>query len=1073
MDGDDFTQLTQLTQGTQGVVDPRRYGRNNSGLSDEDCSDVMVILHPSSPAAYRLVSETADRAPQHVLQNYQPSEAERAPSPGPFEEQETFILQQNRPSQPLDLAFRFSTRSNRPHLGFMLGRNGTHCDIVVTSDAHKRVSNTHFVIYMNESGVVMLRDMSTNGTMVDDILLKGKGIQTGKQRMLNSGSVICILSEQPAESLRFIVRFPSRAGHEDEYARKFADYMDRVAVAEAQYLQNGGDDSALAPKRIGGQYRQGGASVKAPIVRNNYGMHWSGGDRYNVVGQIGKGAFASVYQLATKGEGHFFAAKELEKRKFMKNGVLDRKLENEMHIMESINHTSIVQYREYHDVRDHLYIIMEFVPCGDLQQHLTEHGPLTEKTGKSVAAQVFDALDYLHAKNITHRDIKPDNILLASTDPNDFVIKLSDFGLSKVVNNNDTFLKTFCGTLLYCAPEVFPHYDGHAGSKGTKRPRKPPPQKKLHSYSQAVDIWSFGAVLWYSLCLRPPFEGVADNTGRGMFDKIMMTPLDDTDLVRQGVSDKAVALLVHMLNTDPTERPSAEDCLRSEWLSSIPLPPRLARAPARSGLGAIAEEVEFDATYDQSPDVSALSLDERVGGHYSELSLNSEDMNFFDPRQSKRFKPNDAHFRNNEEENFLDSSSELYQQIPIMHDVKSQQGDLLKAKPQKLFGEISQSDLQAPPAVPCTVDGSGRLSNLSAESEDLYTASPPGQNAQRNTSDQLGDSPSLEGAESLVRDMKMQCNQGEQPGTPDSFEHLSQDDSLSEETPLGNDTKPPRPPQVPAFSRQIKLGIPASFYYVPNDPSTHNVEYASKVSGHDFATDPVYYPSDMSIPVTEPPSAEVTQDAQDSSDELQSQKLPDNLEGPQDSGNDEPGPIYGRLVSTNDSIARINLKLKDISTTWGRAPENTYVYHDNSDTRIPRTAFNIFFHGSGIDKVSPGEDFSDLPGLYCGVLTHGSIGLRINGVQLKKGTPGKQLYGKLHSGDEIEIWPSTASKPGLKFRVEIFCGEGKERRSSYGPRFVVEKASLKDKSKNKDIKKETEAEDWDAVAGADDYDEVI
>ena len=65
---------------------------------------------------------------------------------------------------------------------------------------------------------------------------------------------------------------------------------------------------------------------------------WSGGQKYNVIGLIGKGAFATVYKVATKSDGDTYAAKELEKRKFMKNGILDQKVENEMKIMSHLQH---------------------------------------------------------------------------------------------------------------------------------------------------------------------------------------------------------------------------------------------------------------------------------------------------------------------------------------------------------------------------------------------------------------------------------------------------------------------------------------------------------------------------------------------------------------------------------------------------------------------------------------------------------------------------------------------------------------------------------------------------------------
>jgi serine/threonine protein kinase len=319
---------------------------------------------------------------------------------------------------------------------------------------------------------------------------------------------------------------------------------------------------------------------------------------------------------------------------------------------------------------------MEFVACGDLQQHLTEYGALREPTAKQMAVQVFDALEYLHSKSITHRDIKPDNILIASLEADNFQIKLSDFGLSKVVKDNDTFLKTFCGTLLYCAPEVFPHYDAHVAGKGTKRRKQTPPFKNFHSYSQAVDIWSFGAVLWYSLCHKPPFEGVADTTGRGMFDKIMMTPLDAADLVRQAVSDEAVALLVQMLNTDPAARPSAQFCLQHEWFGeqrrSTGTRPVLPLSRRATGLGAIAE-VNSQAELGASQEVDLAALNSQ----YSEVSLNDSDLNFLDPRESKRLKASNMDYRYQQEPG-LKSSDEQYSGIPIVLEEPGEEPEVIR-----------------------------------------------------------------------------------------------------------------------------------------------------------------------------------------------------------------------------------------------------------------------------------------------------------------------------------------------------------------------------------------------------------
>ena len=116
-----------------------------------------------------------------------------------------------------------------------------------------------------------------------------------------------------------------------------------------------------------------------------------------------------------------------------------------------------MEYLGYHEANAHLYVLMEYVPYGDLSPYIEKDNLLLEPSCQSVAFQTMQALSYLHKNDITHRDIKPDNILVASTDP--IIIKLSDFGLSKIVTNDDTFLKTFCGTLLYCAPEIYPGYE--------------------------------------------------------------------------------------------------------------------------------------------------------------------------------------------------------------------------------------------------------------------------------------------------------------------------------------------------------------------------------------------------------------------------------------------------------------------------------------------------------------------------------------------------------------------------------------------------------------------------------------
>lgn len=74
---------------------------------------------------------------------------------------------------------------------------------------------------------------------------------------------------------------------------------------------------------------------------SHYGTEWNGGAKYNITRKIGQGAFAIVYQLATKKEGELFAAKEIEKRRFIKDGKLDSRMMNEIEIMKKLEHVSL------------------------------------------------------------------------------------------------------------------------------------------------------------------------------------------------------------------------------------------------------------------------------------------------------------------------------------------------------------------------------------------------------------------------------------------------------------------------------------------------------------------------------------------------------------------------------------------------------------------------------------------------------------------------------------------------------------------------------------------------------------
>ncbi|KAK5117571.1 hypothetical protein LTR62_004993 [Meristemomyces frigidus] len=1058
-----FSQDIEPTQCTQGAMDPRRLGRNNSGLSEADVADVMCILHPCSPAAFLIVAKTAERSPQHVLQNDGFAQYDDALTQSMLEEQETFILHTEGSNQVMDLALRFSTHVLNPTWGFVFGRDQRTCDIVLAQETHKRVSNMHFSIFVNESGVLMLQDMSTNGTMVDDIVLRGKISEQPQTRMLSPGSIIQILSPKSEEVVKFIVRIPAREGYEKQFEAKLGRYLKRTAHAHA--VQARQENLAARGLEAREPYYETASPYKAPLMTRNhtYGMHWGGGEKYNVVGLIGKGAFATVYQLATKREGHLYAAKELEKRKFMKHGILDRKLDNEMQIMKAISHPNIVRYVDYQDHANHLYIIMEFVPCGDLQQYLGEQGALTESLGKTIAAQVLNSLAYLHAKKITHRDIKPDNILIANMDPNNFTVKLSDFGLSKVVTDNETFLKTFCGTLLYCAPEVFPHYDAHVAGRGQKRTRRGPslPPTKYHIYSQAVDIWSFGAVLWFALCKLPPFEGVADQTGQGMFDKIMLTPLNHGDLLRQGTSKDAIDLLVAMLNTDPAARPSPRTCLSHKWFNNGVNPDRQLGAPNPPTLDMFAIDEEDEAELTADPDLSQLSLGEgedsgpsSQDSHYAdEASIHSGSMHFFDPRQSKRFKSEAFSYRNDGAD-LLDSSSALMDQtIPIML-----QQDIVATEPppastpRKLFGEISQSAF----ADPVVLSSPGHKAFGEGEMMTGHSHVPVDRAlpARQLATDESGaiSAPSLLGAEALMQDVHMdspqsadsQASRVNEPTTPQTPSMPNGSASGQAKGRSVAEDETPKQRQLPVFRRQIELPIPASLFWEPHDKSTHNAEYASKISGFDYSANKSYVFDAPRHPLPHLTSGStIEHDEHDGDTDAEPDVKPEFDLKPQTTAPSMPPPArpLGRLTPTADSFYQRTLNLTDRVSHFGRLPANTHIYEDQKDTRVAKRAIIITFHHEKGDQYLAEGDWTALreKDLYCAIQTDSKHGIQVNGIWLYMGEQGTTNFGRVYTGDVVTaVLPSRNRHAGLVFTCEFFVGQGKASRKAGEPRFRLE-----------------------------------
>ncbi|KAI1467399.1 uncharacterized protein F4812DRAFT_395340 [Daldinia caldariorum] len=570
MDPNDDSQATQPA--TQNALDPRRVGKQNSGFSDEDISDIICLLYPNSDSASREVQRIASSS-EHAHHTAGRYTADAIDS-DLYLEDDAREFGRTRGIGDHALVIKLSSALKNPRLGFTFGRNRARCDLCFEDDPSRRLSNIHFRIFANKYGTVMLEDQSTNGTIVDGKLLR-KRIDSQRpsqnppiKRTLESGSTIKIVMHETAKDLVFLVRIPRRDGdHDVAYRRKLGAYLLR-----AQGLDDpnrtivpgpGGHVNLFpAPQNMNGAKEDDFWETTQTHLRMP--REWRGGEKYARVGIIGKGAFATVHKVTSKYDGSPYAAKELDKRKFMKNGVLDQKVENEMKIMQKVHHKNIVQYIEHFDWDVHqFFIIMEFVPGGDIGKYVLDHGPIAEPYVQIMAEQLLDALGYLHENKITHRDVKPDNILIHSTNP--LVVKLTDFGLSKMIDTEQTFLKTFCGTLLYCAPEVYSGYSSY-DENGRRTQRNNHRQVDRERYDHAVDIWSLGGVLFYALTGSPPFPVKSGVTYNELLDHIIKVPLNIAPLSRAGISSIGIHFLVRMIHVRPETRATIPELQNHQWI---------------------------------------------------------------------------------------------------------------------------------------------------------------------------------------------------------------------------------------------------------------------------------------------------------------------------------------------------------------------------------------------------------------------------------------------------------------------------------------------------------------------------
>ncbi|XP_071256036.1 serine/threonine-protein kinase 33-like isoform X1 [Salvelinus alpinus] len=267
---------------------------------------------------------------------------------------------------------------------------------------------------------------------------------------------------------------------------------------------------------------------------------------YSFGRKLGQGSFGVVCEATHNETRKKWAIKKVNKEKAGSSGV--KLLEREVSILKRVNHAHIIHLEEVFETQKRMYLVTELCEGGELKELLQKNTRFTEEETKHIINSLAEAIVYLHKKDIVHRDLKLENILVKSYHhgvDNDMInIKVTDFGLSvkKGGVGSENMLKATCGTPIYMAPEVI----------------------NAHEYSQQCDVWSIGVIMYMLLCGEPPFIATSEER---LFEMIKKGELHFVGPVWDSISDAAKKVLSCLLKVDPAHRITANELLDNPWIT--------------------------------------------------------------------------------------------------------------------------------------------------------------------------------------------------------------------------------------------------------------------------------------------------------------------------------------------------------------------------------------------------------------------------------------------------------------------------------------------------------------------------
>ena len=283
-------------------------------------------------------------------------------------------------------------------------------------------------------------------------------------------------------------------------------------------------------------------------------------DNLILISLLGKGAFGEVYLSQKLDSNKLFATKKVNKE--IADTKMRRYFQYEINILRTLNHPNIVKLEEIKASPHNYYIVMEYVNGGVLSDYLKQYKlryqrAFPEEIVQHLMRQIVNALIYIHDKNIIHRDLKLENIMVSFDYEKDKYelnmmrakVKIIDFGLAIILPTNVSLTNTAVGTALYMDPVILDEFYNKAKADKTR------------GYGKEADIWSLGCICYELFRGKYPFEASNIQELYGKINNYGKYKIPKT------ASKEIISFLDKMLKYDGKQRLSARELLNEPFLT--------------------------------------------------------------------------------------------------------------------------------------------------------------------------------------------------------------------------------------------------------------------------------------------------------------------------------------------------------------------------------------------------------------------------------------------------------------------------------------------------------------------------